>query len=172
MAECRVGPGGPAYRTPPESFKRISQEAYDYLLALHRQVFGLAPGTGTLDDTNVDASTIKNISHPNLLNVLPYQHHGAGAHDELDQGAAVADVAALAASATASTVAIAAADPGGTYTAAEQALLLELKQDLAQLVSDYNASVSDLNTTIAAVVASGTTLNALLAALRAAKLIA
>lgn len=56
---------------------------------------------------------------------------------------------------TASTVSVASADAGATYTTAEQGLINELKADVNQLTSDLNAAI--------------TTINALLAAMRTAK---
>ena len=175
---------GPAYDYPPTDILRGDLlSLYDYLVTAHTRLFGTADVAGDLDNDNINAGSIKGIDHANLIDVLDYQHHGAGSHKDLDQAAAVDDASASGAAAStaaaASVVAITSADPDGTYSANEQALLLELKTDVNTLVDDVNnieaavnanaAVVTTLTTALDATIAK---LNALLAALRAAKVVA
>lgn len=66
----------------------------------------------------------------------------AGNHALLTQGVDGGD-------ATASTVSVASADAGGAYTAAEQALINEIKGDVNTLVTDVNNAMAKFNTLLA-----------------------
>lgn len=182
MPTCTLGDGGPAYDRPPLEIEAVNPTLYAYLLAVHRRVFGLPDG-GDLDSANINGAALTNIDHRTLTNVLPYQHHGAGEHQQLDQGVAVADPGSAgtiaSAPAPASAVAVTSPNAGGAYTAAEQTLINELKTDLNALVAGVNLIATAVNGTVADVVAVHAalagirgTLAELVAAMRAANLLA
>lgn len=57
--------------------------------------------------------------------------------------------------ASASAVSVTSANAGGTYTAAEQTLINELKTDVNQLVTDLNNAITQLNAALAELRTSG-----------------
>lgn len=141
---------GLTYDLPPIEVQRDSPELYDYLLMIHTRMFGLAGGVGDMDDDNV-----ANLKHASTTATTAFDHHGSGTHSGLLQSAASTDavasaVAVAAANATTVTSAngtaivaanagtVVAADAGGTYTAAEQTLINEIK-------ADYNGAVTLIN---------------------------
>ncbi|TAL13948.1 hypothetical protein EPN95_04645 [Patescibacteria group bacterium] len=155
----------------------------DYLLMLHHRLFGLL-NTGDLDNDNIRSASLTGILHANLGGITSYEHHGAGNHKELGQGAISADalastVAVGASDANTSTVSVTTADADATYGAAEADLLNEMKGDINALVADYNTckiltnelklDLTQLTTDINAIV---TSLNDLKSKLRTAKILA
>src|SRR3990167_635246 len=86
MPKCQVSSAGPVFVRPPFEIRQGDVTAlYQYLEAMHLRIFGSETGDGDLDSVNVPSA------------------HGAGGHGDLAQATANAD-------ATASTVAVAAAD--------------------------------------------------------------
>ena len=171
-------PGGPAFDLPPRTLRRVSEDLYEYLFLLHTRLFGAGGLGGDLDDTNIGG-----LAHTKTTGVSAYQHHGSDAHGDMVRASAVTNAPAVpAATSTAPasiSLIIASADADATYDANEQALLNELKADVNTLITATNnlqTSVilirTDVATTITAVSGAITQLNALLSALRTAKVVA
>lgn len=127
---------------PPSTLKDSNFELYNYLQMIHSHIFGLGGDTGDIS-----------------------AFHEVGTHKEVSQGAAVANLAGDAGEVTQILVEL--ADAAGGYDAAERDLINELKADLNSLIAEYNILVATLNAAN-----PKTTINALLASLRAAGVIA
>lgn len=151
---------------PPDQTVTPS-EFRDYILELHNAVYGLGSDvTGTLDSSNVpsvanvhtqnkdqylDQGGANETTVSNVKDAVTKKHDPGTNHSLLKQAVDPTD-------ATASTVSVTSANADATYDAAEQALINELKGDLNQLVTDLNITVAKVN--------------ALMASMRTASLIA
>lgn len=113
---------------------------------------------GEADDTDTDTVKDKHVSNAQMKTTTDHiaasNAHGATGDIIGNEDYAttllygVVKKAAAQTDATASTVSVTSADAGGTYTAAEQTLINELKADVNTLTSDLNAVVTVLNALI------------------------
>lgn len=168
MGRCQLS-DSEVYDQPPESLRPLlGDDGFGYLLALHRQIFGLPGETGTLDETNVqfpEGVAGGASRHEDLEDVTPFQHHGAGAHAGLDQAAAVGDAGALETTTIHVDAVVPIDIPGESTLDLFQLATVELKADLNALVGFVNGIVAGVNA-----LAGGH--NLLLASLRTAGLLA
>ena len=83
MAKCQLSERGSNWDSPPRSLQKENPQLYAYLLALHRQVFGLPPDTGILNEVNisadlsVDHSKCRNLDHDDHKAYLTTTRHAA-----------------------------------------------------------------------------------------------
>lgn len=143
--------GTQGFDNPPEEMQLIlGANAYQYFVMIHNLLFkARANDQGNLDETNIAGDLSDTTDHGDFTNIQPYQHHGSDNHGDLKQAAHTQN-------ATFANVSVASPDAGAAYTAAEQALINEIK--------------SDVNTLGTSTQSIGTAVNNLLAALRAAGL--
>jgi hypothetical protein len=127
------------YTEPPKTGNAAFDE---YMLEAHQQIWGLGSAQGVLDDSNIAGGSLTSINHANISGVASYQHHGTGAHDDLERATDPTDVSV-------SGVSVDAADADASYSANEQALINELKADVNTLVTDLNTAITKLNALMA-----------------------
>jgi hypothetical protein len=137
------------FEAPPQKIKEVlGEEVYEYLLRMHRTLYGLAQDTGELDNENLslasfDTDDLKEGSVNQYFTAARSSadfttNHDAisGNHSSLAQSAARADSGATVTSANA----------GATYTSAEQTLINEIKGDVNTLVGEFNDLLAKLRT--------------------------
>jgi len=141
-----------AYSSPPPSGNAALDE---YLLEIHRLMFGIGSAGGSLDDDNVDVTVLQTHEIDGAFHdatsplseakggtgqaTFEAAHDAlAGNHGDIVQGAAVAD-------ASNSSVQITSAAADATYGTPERDLINELRGDVNTLVSDLNDAIAQIN---------------------------
>jgi hypothetical protein len=141
--------GTQGFDGPPEELKLISVLTYEYLNMIHNTLFvGRDGQLGLLDSTNIVGDLTNTVDHNQFTGVDAYQHHGSDAHGELTQ-------AARTNGAIFPEVIVLNPDAGATYTVAEQALVNEIKADIATLNTNIQSIGTAINRLLTAMQTAG-----------------